>query len=170
MSSATQGGNAWGPLVTPGSGGGADGNDLVAVSANDTTPNYLLPKLSAGTGILLTELNDGGNEQVEIAANQFISTTTVAGTTYNLLDSDVCKLIRFTNAADITVTLPSGLTAGWHATLAQLGTGQVIVVAGGGVTINEPDGNDRTAKQYAQIMLTNEASESYLLSGYTAGP
>lgn len=117
--------------------------------------NLLGPLVSPGQG-------DGGSDFLEI--------NTQTGTTYNLLDSDNCKLITFNNASNITVTLPSGLTSGWHAVLAQLGAGQVILVAGGGVTINEPDGYDRSAKQYAQMDLKNYASETYLLGGYTTGP
>jgi len=43
-----------------------DETRLVKVSANDTTPNYLLAKLAAGTGITLTETNDAGDEDVTI--------------------------------------------------------------------------------------------------------
>jgi cytolysin (calcineurin-like family phosphatase) len=38
----------------------------LAVSANDTTPNYLLSKFTAGANISLTETNDGGNETITI--------------------------------------------------------------------------------------------------------
>ena len=44
----------------------ADTDVKVAVSANDTTPNYLLSKLTAGTNISLTETNNGGNETITI--------------------------------------------------------------------------------------------------------
>ena len=46
--------------------GGSD--ELAKVSANDTTAGYLNGKLVAGTGITLTEQNDGGNETLEISA------------------------------------------------------------------------------------------------------
>ena len=41
----------------------------VLVSANDTTDGYLSTKIVAGTNITITELNDGGNETLEIAAS-----------------------------------------------------------------------------------------------------
>jgi hypothetical protein len=41
----------------------------VKVSSNDTTFDYLLAKLAAGAGIALTELNNGGNEDAQIALN-----------------------------------------------------------------------------------------------------
>ncbi|HEC72015.1 MAG: hypothetical protein ACTSW7_01165 [Candidatus Thorarchaeota archaeon] len=40
----------------------------VRVSANDTIAGYLNGKLIAGTGVNLNELNDGGNEALEISA------------------------------------------------------------------------------------------------------
>jgi hypothetical protein len=44
------------------------GSTTVSVSANDTTPGVLTAKLVAGTGITLTENNDGGNETLTVAA------------------------------------------------------------------------------------------------------
>lgn len=44
----------------------AGSDELVKVSANDTTPGYLNGKLVAGTGISFTENNDGGNETLTI--------------------------------------------------------------------------------------------------------
>lgn len=48
---------------TPSTSGG---DNKVKVTSNDTTADYLLPKLRAGAGISITEYNDGGYEQVEI--------------------------------------------------------------------------------------------------------
>lgn len=52
--------------------GGSD--EKVAVTSDDTTPDYLLNKLAAGTGITLTETNGGGNEDVTIAAVNTVAT------------------------------------------------------------------------------------------------
>ena len=51
------------------SGGGNGADEKVKVSANDTTADYLLAKLAAGTGIAITEINDGGNEDAQIAVS-----------------------------------------------------------------------------------------------------
>lgn len=50
----------------PQSGGGGDGK--VFVDSSDSIAGFLAPKLAAGTGVTLTVLNPGGDEQVEIAA------------------------------------------------------------------------------------------------------
>lgn len=42
-------------------------DEKVKVTSNDTTADYLYNKLAAGAYITLTELNDGGDEDVEIA-------------------------------------------------------------------------------------------------------
>lgn len=50
----------------PQGGGGGDGK--VLIDSSDTTADFLAPKLAAGTGVTLTVLNPGGDEQLEIAA------------------------------------------------------------------------------------------------------
>ncbi|KKL50615.1 hypothetical protein LCGC14_2303700, partial [marine sediment metagenome] len=47
----------------------ADSDEKSKVSANDTTAGYLNGKLIAGTGITLTENNNGGNETLSIINN-----------------------------------------------------------------------------------------------------
>ena len=55
--------NEWLLYLLAASGGG---NNTVKATVADTTADYLLPKLVAGAGILLTLLNPGGYEQVVI--------------------------------------------------------------------------------------------------------
>lgn len=54
------------PNFTITASGGVITDELVKVSANDTTSGYLNGKLIQGSGILLTENNDGGNETFTI--------------------------------------------------------------------------------------------------------
>ena len=49
---------------------GSSTDEKVGVSANDTTPDFLLNKLAAGNLITLTELNDGADEDVQIAVDE----------------------------------------------------------------------------------------------------
>lgn len=67
------------------SGGGGD--ELVKISANDTTAGYLNGKLVAGANITLTEQNDGGNETLQVAGTsappgcqEVVSSTTITTT------------------------------------------------------------------------------------------
>ena len=59
-------GTAWVDL-TASAGAGAD--EKVKVSSNDTVADYLLNKLAAGSGISITEVNDGAEEDVALATN-----------------------------------------------------------------------------------------------------
>jgi hypothetical protein len=85
-------------------GGGADGNDLVKVSSNDTTAGYLNGKLVAGTNITLTEGSDGGNETLTIAASGGGGTSYVTTLQPTLTDVENTT----TEGALYSVTVPSG--------------------------------------------------------------
>jgi hypothetical protein len=52
-------------------------DEKAKVSSNDTTPGYLNGKLVAGTNITLTEVNDGANETLTIAATAGSSAVSV---------------------------------------------------------------------------------------------
>jgi len=61
--------------------GSVDANGVV-VSSNDTTPGVLNGKLTAGAGIVLTEVDDAGNESLSVSVTGRVQTTgneTVAG-------------------------------------------------------------------------------------------
>jgi len=54
--------------------GSSSSDELVKISANDTTAGYLDAKITAGNGITLTENNDGANEDLGVAADVYITT------------------------------------------------------------------------------------------------
>lgn len=79
----------------PNSGGGGSGTDeLVKVSSNDTTASYLETKVTAGTGVTLTVLNDGLNESLQIA-----STATATAN-----DEDIVVPFTYLSGASISIT------------------------------------------------------------------
>lgn len=59
-------------LTTLAASAGAD--EKAKVSSNDTTQGYLNGKIVAGTGITLTENNDGSNETLSVAATNTVAT------------------------------------------------------------------------------------------------
>ena len=59
-------------------------DELIKVSANDTTTGYLNGKLVAGTGITLTENNDGGNETLSVIGHVPITLDVNADTLLSL--------------------------------------------------------------------------------------
>lgn len=85
-------------------------------------------------------------------------------TTYTLLASDAGKIVTFDNAADITLTVPTGLPVGFTCTIIQLGAGEVIFTASS-TTINNRGGFDRTNGPYAMATITQMATSTFITGG-----
>lgn len=100
-----------------------------------------------------------GSSSVLIANSQ-------TGTTYTLVLSDANKVIELTNAAAITLTIPTNASVAFPVgTLIELyqgGAGQVTVSTS--VTLRAPDGA-KLAKQYASASLRKRATDEWVLSG-----
>lgn len=92
------------------------------------------------------------------------STPGHSGTAVNLAESDNGRVVRFTSATAVAVTVPSTLAAGFSCTIVQEGAGQVTIVAGGGVTLRQRNGL-KLAGQYAAAALIYLASDTYLVAG-----
>ena len=71
--------------------GGLDSN-TVAVSPNDTTPNYLENKITPGSNITVTTINEGGNEQLQISAS-------ASATDTNCSNNPICVISGIINTA-----------------------------------------------------------------------
>lgn len=109
---------------------------------------------------------------VALNANAFrlnaASINAQTGTGYTLFSTDNGRVVTLNNAGAITVTVPSGLGLAFSCTLIQLGTGQVTLTAGAGVTINGPGGVNKTATRYSAITLLAISENVYVLSGDAA--
>ncbi len=64
--------------------GGSD--ELAKVSANDTTAGYLNGKITAGTNVTLTEVNDGGDEDLQISSQDELTSVSANDTTPGYLN------------------------------------------------------------------------------------
>jgi len=100
----------------------------------------------------------------------FFTTVAESTTTRTLSNSDNGKVIVCSNSSAVTITIPSGLTAGFYCKLVQLGTGKVTILAGSGATIQNyiPSGSaayNSTAGQYAAIEIVTTSSNNYILAG-----
>ncbi|HVI60144.1 MAG TPA: hypothetical protein VM619_14895 [Luteimonas sp.] len=94
----------------------------------------------------------------------------VTGTTYTAVDDDSGKVLRFTNASDVVVTLPNDLPRGWCVSWTQVGAGQVSFTAASGATRNNRSGHTKSAGQWAKGTLeidsnSDDASAIYVLAG-----
>ncbi len=95
---------------------------------------------------------------------------TVSGTSDTLAATDSGRTVLCTNASDVTVTVPPNSTAafplGAEVKVAQMGTGQVTLAAGVGVTLDSPRGL-KTALRYSRLTVTKIATDEWLVGGDT---
>lgn len=89
------------------------------------------------------------------------------GTAYTLLASDAGKVVVLNNASAITVTVPSGLGAGFNCSFVQKGAGQVTFSASS-TTINNRQSHTKINAQYGVASLLAYAADTFVLAGDTA--
>ena len=93
---------------------------------------------------------------------------TIAASSYTLNTSDNGKIIVFTSASAVTLTIPAELTNRFTCSLVQYGTGQVTVTAGAGVTLRLRGSTNKTGGQYAIASLVSVVNDEYILAGDTS--
>ena len=86
------------------------------------------------------------------------------GTAYTLLASDAGKVITCNNASAVTVTVPSGLGAGFNCSVIQKGAGQVSFTASS-TTINNRQSHTKIAGQHGVASLVATAAGVFVLAG-----
>ena len=93
------------------------------------------------------------------------------GTTYTLALTDVAKVVSLTNAASITLTIPTNATVafptGTQILLYQGGAGQVTV-SGAGVTIRAQGSKTKISGQYAVAGLLKVGTDEWVFFGNTS--
>jgi len=89
------------------------------------------------------------------------------GTAYTLLAGDNGKVVVLNNGSAITVTVPSGLGAGFNCSFVQKGAGQVSFSASG-TTINNRQTHTKINAQYGVASLVAYADNVFVLAGDTA--
>ncbi|KKL56920.1 hypothetical protein LCGC14_2240570, partial [marine sediment metagenome] len=111
----------------------------VKVSSDDTTANTLLSKLTAGSGITLTETNPGANEEITIDADA-LSVISTNDTTPGFIEDKITAGAGLTETVqnafgdeDLLLDLALTATSGLEITGGEL---QVNTVANGGVALN----------------------------------
>ncbi len=102
----------------------------------------------------------GGNSDTSSLSGFTANITSVAAN-YSLTAADNGKVIQSTSAGAITITIPSGLPAGFNCTIVQMGAGQVTFA---GTYLNR--GNfTKTASQYAIVSILHMGSNNIIVSG-----
>ena len=114
------------------------------------------------TAANVNSITEGVND---IAFGQFNAQT---GTSYTLVLTDVAKVISLTNAASITLTIPTNATVafptGTQILLYQGGAGQVTI-GGAGVTIRSQGSKLKLQGQYAVAGLLKVGTDEWVAFG-----
>lgn len=102
----------------------------------------------------------------------FGTASTQSGTTYTLVLTDAGKMIEFTNAAAVTITIPLNssvaFAVGTVIEFVQASTGTLTIVGAGGVTLDSPGGSLTSSAQWATITLRKRAADEWTVNGELA--
>lgn len=88
---------------------------------------------------------------------------------YTLGATDAGNAVEITSPSGTTVTVPSGVfPIGSIVEVAQIGSGQVTLVAGSGVTLQSADGLLKTRAQFSTISIRKRDTDTWLVVGDVA--
>ena len=138
--------------------GVANTGKTITLGGNLTTSGAFATTLTTTAATSITLPTSG--TIATMAANVNVQT----GTTYTLLDSDNGKVITLNNSSAITLTVPSGLSAGFNCLVVQLGAG-VITFTVSSTTIYNRGTKTKTAGQYAIATIVSYKSDNFITSG-----
>ena len=113
---------------------------------------------------------NGANGSDGVVTYGAISTNAQSVTSYTLVLADQGKIVELSNAAAISLTVPTNASVafpvGTQILLASTGSGQVTVSGNVGVTINSSNGL-KLRSQWSVATLIKRATNTWLLSGDT---
>src|SRR5210317_2460531 len=134
--------------------------NLSGTNTGDQDVSSYLQSVSAG------DLTDANFDGLEISGFD-ASINDQTGTTYTLVAGDNGKVVVLDNASAVTVTVPSGLGAGFNCSFVQKGAGQVSFSASS-TTINNRQSHTKINAQYGVASLLAYAADTFVLAGDTA--
>ncbi len=108
---------------------------------------------------------------IEFVSGGRLGIKTIGGTSYELIGSDAGKLLIFTNASPVTVTVPPDVLAqGDVVCIRQGAAGQVTLAPGAGVTLSSSDNLLSTRTQAAQIAVIADGANQFGVIGERNAP
>ena len=162
------------PVTSFGFSGSTSGTTTVQATAVAGTNTLTLPATSndtlVGKATTDTLTNKTLTSPIITTPTMRLSINAQTGTTYTLVAADASyKLVTASNAAAITVTVPSSVfTAGDVINLQQIGAGQVTFAQGAGVTITSTGATSTAPKlraQYSACSVICTASNTFTIVG-----
>ena len=145
-------------------------------STNWTTANPVLAlgELGLETDGYRYKIGDGATAwtslgYAQLAGTDIFTINEQTGTAYTLVAADAGKLIKMTNAAANTLTVPPSSSVnfdiGTTINVVQYGAGQTTLTAGAGVTIYSYNGALGITGQYGQAVLRKCAADLWIAAG-----
>jgi hypothetical protein len=161
------------PIVSLGFSGSTSGTTTVQATAVAGTTTLTLPAATdtlVGKATTDTLTNKTLTSPIITTPTMRLSVNAQTGTTYTLVAADASyKLVTASNAAAITVTVPSSVfSAGDVINLQQIGAGQVTFAQGAGVTITSTGATSTAPKlraQYSACSVICTASNTFTIVG-----
>jgi hypothetical protein len=154
--------DAKGDLVA---GSAADTAVRVAVGSNDT---LLVADSAQSSGVKWASLTAAQVPTLESAKVPTVTRNTQTAS-YTLVLGDAGKLVEISNAAGVTLTVPTNASVafptGTKIDLLQTGAGQVTVAGAGGVTVNSDQGNLKLTGQWSGATLVKRDTNTWVLIG-----
>jgi len=102
-------------------------------------------------------------------APRYVAVNAQTGTAYTPVLADQSKAIECTNAGAISVTIPQNSSVafpiGTVIEIAQMGAGQVTIVAGTGTTLRSAGSLLKTRAQYSAVSIRKQATNVWLVVG-----
>jgi hypothetical protein len=161
------------PIASLGFSGSTSGTTTMQATAVAGTTTLTLPAatdtlVGKATNDILT--NKTLTSPIITTPTMRLSVNAQTGTTYTLVAADASyKLVTASNAAAITVTVPSSVfSAGDVINLQQIGAGQVTFAQGAGVTITSTGATSTAPKlraQYSACSVICTASNTFTIVG-----
>ena len=142
------------------------GADIMAI-VDDVSGTATTKKVTATNLMTLAPVQsvNGSTGAVTVSGTDLFSDVVSETTTARTLsDSDNGKVIVCSNAGQVIVTIPSGLTSGFNCTITQGGAG-TVTIAGSGASINGFNDKTATAGQYAVVNVIPVGTNAYYVDG-----
>jgi hypothetical protein len=161
------------PIASLGFSGSTSGTTTMQATAVAGTTTLTLPAATdtlVGKATTDTLTNKTLTSPIITTPTMRLSVNAQTGTTYTLVAADASyKLVTASNAAAITVTVPSSVfSAGDVINLQQIGAGQVTFAQGAGVTITSTGATSTAPKlraQYSACSVICTASNTFTIVG-----
>lgn len=153
--------------LSAGGGGSSLAQSSIEISGFSTLAdmNNNIVFRTAGTERMRLDLNGNLTGSTTNTLSGFGTQINAISAAYALVAGDNSEVIQSNAASGITVTIPSGLPAGFNCMVLQYGAGQITFSPAAGVTLINRNAYNKTIGQYALATVLHIGSNIVIISG-----